>query len=247
MKIYQITDTHLADIANESDDNLIRLLDVVNQDKEDNVLLLTGDLANAAVPAAYLRIRSYLEDRDNITHCYALAGNHDDLDCMRASFNGSKIQIAQSATVQDIPFHFLDTSHKPLGNSLELGAGRVSNKSISALQKAIRKSPRLIISHHPIINVSDRWFRKIGIENQAKVVRCFTNKCNIISGHAHHYFDIEEGNIRQLVGIASSYGFEHQSDMPQRTNSIGMTVYHAGWLNGDINVRLLEKHFLIGR
>ncbi|AJR05637.1 hypothetical protein H744_1c0612 [Photobacterium gaetbulicola Gung47] len=247
MKIYQITDTHLAEASNELDANLIRLLDIVNQDKDEKVLLLTGDLANAAVPAAYQRIRTYLEACEFITHCYALTGNHDDLTIMKVCFKGSKIKILQSATVLGIPFHFLDTSEKPLGSSLELGAGRVTSKEIAALKKAIRKTPRLIVSHHPILDVSEKWFKQIGIENQAEVVRCFKNKCNIISGHAHHYFDIEEGNIRQLVGISSSYGFEHQSDMPQRNNSIGMTVYHAGWLNGDIDVRLLEKHFLIGQ
>ncbi|MGR5065474.1 metallophosphoesterase family protein [Photobacterium sp. DNB22_13_2] len=244
MKIYQITDTHLAEMPNESDTNLQKLLDIVNQDTEDKVLLLTGDLANAAVPAAYNRIKSYLENSDNITHCYALAGNHDDLDSMKACFKGSKIKITQSATVHDIPFHFLDTSHKPLGNSLELGAGRVTRKALVALKKTMRESSSLIISHHPILDVSNQWFKQIGIENQDELVRCFKTKRTVISGHAHHYFDIEDGNIRQLVGLSSSYGFQHQSDAPQRSNHAGMTIYHAKWSSGEISIRLLENHSL---
>ncbi|MGF1734085.1 metallophosphoesterase family protein [Photobacterium satsumensis] len=242
MKIYQITDTHLAEMPNESDTNLQKLLDIVNQDTDDNVLLLTGDLANAAVPAAYDRIKSYLEARDNITQCYALAGNHDDLSCMKASFRHSKIRIVQSATVHGIPLHFLDTSHKPLGTSLELGAGRVSRKGLAALKKIARKSPTLIISHHPLLDVSQRWFKHIGIENQDLLIRLFKSKQTVISGHAHYYFDIEEGYIRQLVGISSSYGFEHQSDIPHRTGIVGMTVYQAERLNGEIDVRLVENY-----
>ena len=105
------------------DTNLIRLLDIVDRDKDEKVLLLTGDLANAAVPAAYQRIRTYLEACESITHCYALAGNHDDLNVMRTCFKGCKIKIRRSATVQGIPFHFLDTSQNLLAMiwSLELG------------------------------------------------------------------------------------------------------------------------------
>ena len=244
MKIYQITDTHLAEVSNELDTNLIRLLDIVNQDKDEKVLLLTGDLANASVPAAYQRIRTYLEACELITHCYALAGNHDDLNVMKACFKGSKIKIRQSATVHGIPFHFLDTSEKPLGRSLELGAGRVTSREIVALKKAIRKTPRLIISHHPILDVSDQWFKQIGIENQAEVVRCFTSKCNVISGHAHHYFDIKQGKVRQLVGIASAYGFKHQSNTPQRSDCLGMSIYKASWSEDEICVEHLCNHLL---
>ncbi|TDR74741.1 Icc protein [Photobacterium lutimaris] len=244
VKIYQITDTHLAETADESDANLEKLLDIVNQDTEDNVLLLTGDLVNAAVPSAYNRIKLYLERRENISHCYALAGNHDDRECMKACFKNSKIKLTHSATVHSIPFHFVDTSHKPLGASLDLGAGRVSHKELAVLKKAVRKSPSLIVSHHPILDVSDKWFKKIGIENQAQIVRCFKSKRTIISGHAHHYFDIKAGNIHQLVGISSSYGFKHESEIPQRTRIVGMTIYDANWSNGDLTVSHVDNFCL---
>ncbi|MBY5948873.1 metallophosphoesterase family protein [Photobacterium rosenbergii] len=244
MKIYQITDTHLAEDSNELDTNLIRLLDIVNQDMDEKVLLLTGDLANAAVPTAYQRIRTYLEACESITHCYALAGNHDDLNVMKACFKGSKIKIRKSAIVNGLPFHFLDTSQKPLGSDMELGAGRVTNREIAALRKAIRKTPKLIVSHHPLLDVSGQWFKQIGIENQADVVRCFNHKRTVISGHAHHYFDIKQGNVRQLVGIASAYGFEHQSNTPQRNDCLGMSIYKAIWSQGAICVEHLNNHLI---
>ena len=136
-------------------------------------------------------------------------------------------------------------AEKPLVTVLwSLGAGRVTRKAHAALQKAIRQPANIIISHHPILTVSDQWFKQIGIENQAEVVRCFKRKRTVISGHAHHYFDVTQGNIRQLVGMASAYGFEHQTDSPQRNGSMGMTIYKANWEGGEICVEHLGNHQL---
>ncbi|MGF1700823.1 metallophosphoesterase [Photobacterium makurazakiensis] len=244
MKVFQITDTHLAKTAGEHDANLEKLLNIVDQDPEESILLLTGDLANDAVPAAYNRLKSSIEKRANISHCFALAGNHDDLNCMKACFKDSKIQIKQTANIDGIPFHFLDTSKKPLGTELALGAGRVARKEMAALKKTIRKKQAVIVCHHPILDVSNQWFKQIGIENQNQLIHAFKTKQMIISGHAHHYFEIQQGNIQQFVGISSSYGFEHDIVQPKRTAKVGMTVYKVQRMQKHIHVSLFDNHYL---
>ncbi|MGF1684048.1 metallophosphoesterase family protein [Photobacterium minamisatsumaniensis] len=246
MKVFQITDTHLTKTAGEHDANLEKLLNIVDQDPEESILLLTGDLANDAVPAAYNRLKSSIEKRANISHCFALAGNHDDLNCMKACFKDSKIQIKQTANINGIPFHFLDTSKKPLGTELALGAGRVARKEMAALKKTIRKKQAVIVCHHPILDVSNQWFKQIGIENQNQLIHAFKTKQMIISGHAHHYFEIQQGNIQQFVGISSSYGFEHDSSTPQRTNMAGMTIYNVEVTNSQISISFAGTQYIHG-
>ncbi|PKF48827.1 hypothetical protein AT251_23295 [Enterovibrio nigricans] len=140
IKIFQITDCHLDKKPNEKDIALKYLLSYIdNECVENKVVFLTGDIANCSERLAYERVAEYIGKHSNIKSCYAVAGNHDDVKIMKSCFYGTKIKIANEALIDGVRFLFLDTSQKPLGGTLDLGAGRITKKELYRLKKASRK------------------------------------------------------------------------------------------------------------
>jgi 3',5'-cyclic-AMP phosphodiesterase len=227
MKIYQVSDCHLQIDNTEASTNLARALQQIEGNGDGAILLLTGDLVCNPSVDAYEHFRDIIEAHVSIREIYAIAGNHDDFQMMQAVFNGSRILIKKTVKlVNGCRLIFVDSSKKPLTN-MPLGSGRISNKDLSLLKKLSRKTPSIVVVHHPVVDVGTEWFTQIGIENKAAAVRAIHPlTLSVISGHAHSFFKVpvKEG-VSQIVCPATCYGFDHANPCYERNEEIGIMSY----------------------
>jgi Icc protein len=239
MKIYQVSDCHLQIDNTEASTNLVRALEDMEGNDDGTILLLTGDLVCNPSVEVYEHFREIIETHVSISEIYAIAGNHDDFEMMKAVFNGSRIMVKKTVKLANgCRLIFVDSSQKPLTN-MPLGSGRVSNKDLSSLKKFSRKTPSIVVVHHPVVDVGTEWFIQIGIENKAAVVRAIHHQTlSVISGHAHSFFKVpvKEG-ISQVVCPATCYGFDHTNPCYERNEDIGIMFYDIERVGEAFHVR----------
>ncbi|PSU50168.1 hypothetical protein C9J12_05370 [Photobacterium frigidiphilum] len=228
MKIYQVSDCHLQAGNTEASANLVRALQHIERNGDGAILLLTGDLVCNPSVDVYEHFREIIEAHVSIREIYAIAGNHDDFEMMKAVFKSSRIMVKKTVKLAiGCRLIFVDSSQKPLTN-MPLGSGRVSNKDLSLLKKWSRKTASIVVVHHPVVDVGTEWFTQIGIENKAAVVRAIHHHTlSVISGHAHSFFKVplKEGTS-QIVCPATCYGFDHANPCYERNEEIGIMSYN---------------------
>ncbi|QFU21436.1 metallophosphoesterase [Shewanella eurypsychrophilus] len=235
MKIYQLSDCHLQMDDAAPAANLIRALTLIEAKGGGDLLLLTGDLVCGPCVELYRAFKQIIETHTSIADIYAIAGNHDDLAMMKSTFSGSRIQVKDHLHLNDdVSLCFVDSSQKPRQH-MALGAGRVSNKSLSHLRQFTRKHQSIVVIHHPVLNLGAKWFTEIGIENHLAVIEAIhPQTLAVVSGHAHAFFKASvsvkkrkpnDKTIPLFVSPATSYGFEHAKPDYKKNNNIGIMAY----------------------
>ncbi|WP_076416240.1 metallophosphoesterase [Shewanella sp. UCD-KL12] len=235
MRIYQLSDCHLQLDNNAPGANLIQALALIEAKGDGQLLLLTGDLVCGPSIALYESFKRLIETHTSIANIYAIAGNHDDLVMMKQVFRGSRIQIKEHVHLNDdLSLCFVDSSQKPR-QAMTLGAGRVSNRSLSQLRKFTRKHQSIVVIHHPVLNLGAKWFTEIGIENHFAVADAINSQTlAVVSGHAHAFFKVplpalkhtsNDTTVPLFVSPATSYGFNHDKPDYEKSPNIGIMAY----------------------
>ncbi len=231
MRIYQLSDCHLQLDDNAPAANLVQALTLIEAKGDGQLLLLTGDLVCGPSIALYESFKQLIETHTSIANIYAIAGNHDDLVMMKQVFSGSRIQVKNHLHLNDdVSLCFVDSSQKPLQH-MALGAGRVSNRSLSHLKKFTRKHQSIVVIHHPVLNLGAEWFTQIGIENhQAVIDAIHSQTLAVVSGHAHAFFKVpipksSNKTVPLYVAPATSYGFDHDKPHYEKSLNIGIMAY----------------------
>ncbi len=163
--------------------------------------LLTGDLSNDATPAAYHCLAQQMARL--ATPDYALPGNHDDPQTMRAELARSCISCPTLIARGTWSLALLDSTVPG-----EL-AGTLSAASLRALAALSQHRPEihlLVALHHPPVDLGSPWMDSMGLSNAPelwRVLHTLPQLRAVIWGHAHQNFDTYRRGVR-LLGTPST-------------------------------------------
>jgi len=244
MKIIQITDLHLNELANQAknpdpyappintDKSFQSVKNAILQ-KENSVdiILITGDIAQDPTEKAYRRISPMLQELE--TDSYCLAGNHDNPEKLEKHCNTKNLHTIDHLDKDDWRIIFLNTSK--IGHV----GGYLSNKQLDKLKVQLKTKLHVLIAmHHPPIAIHSKWMDKLGMQKPDEFLQIINThsqvKC-IIFGHIHQEFDEIHNNIRFLGSPSTCTQFVSKedkaiiSDLPPAYRTITLEA------NGSIN------------
>jgi Icc protein len=204
-RIVQITDCHLyADPESRLDGldtaaTLARVVERLRQDAPPDLLLATGDLAQAGEVGAYRRLAEQLEGIE--APLLALPGNHDERAAMRAGLAGA--QFGGQYAFGSWRVAGLDTLVPGQAG------GRLAGAALDDLERRLATCDGfwLIALHHPPIAIGSRWMDAMGLANGVELMALagrFSDRVKaLVWGHNHQIYDGWQDGIR-LLGTPST-------------------------------------------
>jgi 3',5'-cyclic-AMP phosphodiesterase len=194
--VVQISDTHLrarpnTPADNDPDASLLASIDAVRHIDAD-LVLLTGDLSDDGSLAALRRVGDMVGVLS--APVLAVAGNHDDVDNMRAVFGSADTVEVGSWRVLAVPSVIPGQEH-----------GSVDVDALTRRLDAVDERPTVVAIHHPPRSPSTHpWFRLIGAEQMLAALGVRPHVRAVVSGHLHEAFHTRQGGL-ELYGAPSSY------------------------------------------
>jgi 3',5'-cyclic AMP phosphodiesterase CpdA len=197
MLIAQITDTHIVpkgELLYERVDSAANLAQVVRQilqlDTPADCVLLTGDLTDGGTAAAYAQLRELIRPLN--MPIYAIPGNHDLREPMRAAFSdcawmpkGAGDRVCYSFDMGPLRICALDTLVEG-----EAG-GALDAAQLTRLDAALtsgKDRPAIVMLHHPPVKSgipSMDAMRLRSPETLGAVIERHANVERVICGHLH--------------------------------------------------------------
>ncbi|MEX0964674.1 MAG: 3',5'-cyclic-AMP phosphodiesterase [Pseudohongiellaceae bacterium] len=216
IKLTQITDIHLYGApsgtllkmnTNETFGHVVEL--VKEHEKEIDLVLATGDIAQDASEAAYgnfLRIIATLD-----APFRWIPGNHDNAAVMTVMAAGTS---ANEKTIQ------LNNWLIVLLDSSILGQvhGKLAQTETNFLSSALRAAEQdesiehcLVTMHHNPVPGNSAWMKDIGLENGKEffeIVKTYSKVRCVLYGHIHQELDFEHRGIRCLCTPSTCIQFK---------------------------------------
>lgn len=208
VRVIQLTDTHIASDPEERYDGVdtaatlqavVRA--VIGLDAPPDLVLLTGDLVDDPVRAAYERVFGLLDTIHAPIFC--LPGNHDDPEILRSCMNRGRFSTPRVVNAAQWTVLLLDTwlpgTH----------GGRLSDTELDFLGDGLKAAWQrhvLVCLHHPPVSIDSPWMDAMGLENPQAfffVLDNFENVRAVLWGHIHQEFDRERRGVR-LLGSPST-------------------------------------------
>jgi Icc protein len=202
--LYQVTDLHIREPGRKAYGRLDtapylqKAVETISRcPQQPTAVVLTGDLTDFGRMAEYEHLRALLA---GLTCPYfLLAGNHDNVDNLRAAFpehgylNASG-PLQYSVPVGDLQLIALDTSVRGQSHGA-LGTDRLDWLD-GELDKA-KHRPVVIAMHHPPFTTLIGHMDKIGLlegrEEMARIVSQYPNVERVICGHLHRAIEVRFG------------------------------------------------------
>ncbi len=164
------------------------------------LVLLTGDLAHEGDEGAYRRLARTLTGWG--APVFALAGNHDHPDRLRAVLVEEGVGVGGDVELAGWRLVLLD-SVRP-GKT----AGRLGEAELERLEGILASDPAchvLVALHHPPVPVGTAWMDAMGLEDAAafwEVVDRHPRVRAVAFGHVHQAFEARRGKL--LLAAAPS-------------------------------------------
>ncbi|HET7688471.1 MAG TPA: metallophosphoesterase [Candidatus Macondimonas sp.] len=201
LRIAHLTDLHLPGKADQpvagrnADQALESILGQVLAFRPD-LLLLTGDLADAGDTSAYLRLRHRLRP----VNCAVLAlpGNHDHPTRMRRALGIRHWGVGHVMCLGE--WRIIGLSSHWRGHA----DGRLGQAQRDWLDHRLIQSwthPTLIAVHHPPIATGSAWLDAMGLRDAAafrSLLRRHPQVRAVLFGHGHQAMDLRQGGCRFL-------------------------------------------------
>ncbi|POM25367.1 3',5'-cyclic adenosine monophosphate phosphodiesterase CpdA [Actinomadura rubteroloni] len=158
-----------------------------------DAVVLTGDLADAGLPAEYARLHALLSPLP--MPVYPLAGNHDVVDALRAAFDERPAVVA-SGSRPGAPLQYTaDVAGVRLvccDTSVQGGAsGCMDDERLEWLDAVLAEAPEkptVVATHHPPYPIGIRFIDAMRFENHdvfAKIVSGHPQVVRVMSGNVH--------------------------------------------------------------
>ena len=197
IQVIQITDTHIS-----SDHEAIlkginpvkTLQTIVKKIKEDypalSCLIVTGDLTQDKSTGSYTYLKELLSTIN--APSYWLAGNHDQIDLMRAINPAAMQRLVDLGSWQVV---LLNTQ---VTNKV---VGYISDIELSFLDSCLSKNPTkhtLIALHHHPVPIQSTWMDRIMLmnpESLSEIILLHKNVKAIIHGHVHQLREYQFCNL----------------------------------------------------
>jgi len=218
LRLLQITDTHfgerpgdILDTGVDTDLSLRRVLDTLHYHEHGcNDVIVTGDLAQDPVPAAYQRLRHALNGFPFGFHC--LPGNHDDAETLLEVLPGGNVGCPKVLVRNDWVLLLLDSSvpNQPWG--------WLSESELAFVDETLSRHPAphalLFLHHHPV-PVGSPWIDRIALRNAgalfATLDRHSAKVRGVVFGHVHQTFEAERHGVRLIGAPATCIQFVPQT------------------------------------
>ncbi len=173
-----------------------------------DVVLVTGDLVDDGVPAAYARCREAL-DRIAVP-LFLVPGNHDDRDGLRTTFQTHHYLPPGPGPLHWVRGEFplrligLDTilPHAPggrLGPGLDWLAARLAEAP---------DRPTIVAMHHPPFGIGIGFMDRIALEDAAEfdaIIRGHPQVQAVVCGHAHRFVATRVGRSVGVIAPATAH------------------------------------------
>lgn len=200
-RVLQLTDSHLGArrgdrlLGVDTDQSLAAVVDLLRHEQPADLLLMTGDLADAGDADAYRRLE--VATAGLARESRWLPGNHDDLAVMERQLAGDS-RALPTATLGDWLVITLTT---PVPG--EVG-GQLAAAELERLVATLAAHPGqhvLIALHHPVLPVGSAWLDAIGTANADafwRAVAPFGQVRAVLCGHVHMATDQLHRGVRVL-------------------------------------------------
>lgn len=210
MRILHISDLHYSDnyqlhesaytkLMSQMDNPLKQLNTVLQQDKEYDLVLLSGDICEYGSTEEYRKVKQYLDD---YFHCPVLvtAGNHDEINNL---ISGFELETEEGELFEVHDINGLRVICLNSG-SAEYNDGYISEKSCDLLEKTLKTDKDIIVmTHHHLIR---NQFVMPAAEYPARLCQIIrdSNVMAVLTGHTHHFYEGEfEGKPYYTTGSLS--------------------------------------------
>jgi Icc protein len=216
LRVLQLTDTHLfaePDASLLGIDTLESFRRVVAHFRAQHwpvdLLIATGDLVHDASPAGYRRLADMLSSFG--VPVFAVPGNHDDPDLLRACLKGPAIHTETVRDLNGWRFVMLDSviPGRP--------GGRLDPAELDRLAQALASTDRhvLLCLHHQPVAVGSAWIDTMAVEDPAPlfdIVDRHANVRGILWGHVHQTFDRVRNGVRLMASPSTCVQFAPGAD-----------------------------------
>jgi Icc protein len=171
-----------------------------------DLMLLTGDLAQDAMPATYGRLKRHLDPLQ--VPCYCLPGNHDDPGLMHEILARGNIAFEPRVLIGDWQIICLDST---IPND---PGGYLRKDQLDLLESALADHPEpfaLICLHHSPLPTGSRWLDTMRLRNADELFALldrFPQVKAVIFGHVHQAVDIVRRGVRLLACPSTCFQFK---------------------------------------
>ena len=188
LKLTQITDLHLGPTEDyqirglkplASLRSVIKAID--NNERGEDLLLITGDLASDGQSQAYRQLNQLLNESSK--RVLWLPGNHDDINVMRKSL----VDYPQTTTYESGNWGIvtIDSSQK------DNPGGHIADWQLQQLEAALQQFANkfvLVAMHHSPVLVDSLWLDQHRVANQLQLHGLLESHGNVkavVNGHVH--------------------------------------------------------------
>lgn len=216
IKITQITDTHLYGkpsgtlLKMNTSETLGHVLELIKEnEKESDLILATGDIAQDASDKAYGNFLSTISTLN--TPFRWIPGNHDNVTVMSRIAEGTEAS-EKTAQLNNWLIILLDSS------ILGQVHGKLAKTEINFLASALRAAEKddsiehcLITMHHNPIPGNSAWMKDIGLENGKEffeIVKISSKAKCVVYGHIHQELDFMHEGVRCLCTPSTCIQFK---------------------------------------
>lgn len=217
VQILQISDSHLLEKHDDTlmgvntEESFRQVIALAQQHHwPPDLILFTGDLAQQACRAVYLRLRRSLESL--AVPCYCLPGNHDDSALMAELLNRQTVRTQAQILLQDWQIICLD-SRIPEQPGGYLAEGEL--KRLDALLSAQPEKHALIALHHHPIPIGSGWMDTMVLENAKQFFAVLGGHHQvraILCGHIHQVFEGQYKGFKILGAPSTCFQFKPYSE-----------------------------------
>lgn len=171
-----------------------------------DIALLTGDLAQDAAPATYLR----LKERLSVLPCpaYCLPGNHDDPALMASVLVNDRLHCEARILLDYWQILCFDSTLPGVP------VGRLAPAQLDLMESFLDDQPRhhaLIALHHHPVPSGSAWMDTMQLENSAEFfarLKGYPQVRGIVFGHVHQTMDREHQGLRILGTPSTCFQFK---------------------------------------
>ncbi len=227
-KILQLTDCHLLERPEDTlmgvntEKSLLEVLDHIPRSSNwpPDLILLTGDLAQAPSPSVYQRLRQLFLPFS--IPCACLPGNHDEPELMQAHLCQEPMTCPRQIRTPHWQILMLNSKKN------DSPQGLLSENELAYLQAHLENEtlPTSIALHHPPVPVGSAWMDTMQLENGEDFLQLASGfpqvKC-ILFGHVHQDFTGHYHSVTLMSSPSTCFQFKpHAPDF-------AIDAKPAGW------------------
>ena len=235
--IAQITDLHLPECAAEpvagvnADHNLAAVLKAMQSrlPREPDIILATGDIADAGAISAYQRFKTYMNDTG--IPAYGLPGNHDDPAALQEVWPRRLPRWIDTPAWRIV---MLDTTLP--GED----AGMLGPQALMDLHAALvgTHTNILVVLHHHPVPVGSQWLDRHMLLNAGAFFDCLQESAGVravLCGHVHQEIDGryrgEQDGYNAAIRILASPSTAFQFAPHTKEYRLGLAAPGFRWLH----------------